>query len=132
MAVDVAGFRARYPEFADAAQYPDALIQRHIDDALCILGNGSNWCSVCIYEQAVYAYVAHLLTLAERTAAGDANAIPGTISSKTAGGVSVSYATPSGVGNSNPSDMWLDGTLYGQFFKQLRNQCLIGVMVATF
>jgi len=129
MTTTVAEFRTRFPEFADDTVYPDARVQLFLDDSVTLyMGTDENrWCGKYDIAQAYLA--AHLLTVATATEAGDSNSKSGTISSKTAGGVSLSYATVAKDRTDN--DQFLSSTGYGQQFLIIRNSCFVGVIVAN-
>ena len=136
MATDVATFRVRFPEFADEATYPDERIQLFLDDAVEFhLGSKeARWCGKYDYAHAYLA--AHLLVAANRTASGNTSIRQGPISSKTARGVSVSYAVAGIVygvvskARSNFDDSLMT-TPYGERFLSIRDTCFGTVMVAN-
>ena len=129
MATDVPTFRVRFPEFADEATYPDDRIQLFLDDAVEFhLGSKeTRWCGKYDYAHAYLA--AHLLVAANRTAGGDTSIRQGPISSKSAGGVAVSYAVTAK--ERSNSDDTLASSPYGERFLSIRNTCFAGVMVAN-
>lgn len=128
MAVDLTTFRLRFPEFADDTEYPDARIQLFLDDAVCFLGADENrWKGK--YNLAQSYLAAHLLTVGTKSEVGDTSANVGAVTSKSAGGVSVSKGyTPK---NSSHSDDYLMSTVYGQQFINIRDMCFVGVLVAN-
>ena len=122
-------FRSRFPEFSDDVEFPDIRIQLFLDDAVALyIGSDENrWCNR--YDIA-HAYLsAHLLTIGTNTEVGDSNSKSGSISSKSAGGVSVSRAIPS-KDRSDTDDFFIT-TAYGQQFLIIRNSCFAGVLVAN-
>lgn len=129
MATDVTAFRARFPEFADDTEFPDARIQLFLDDAAnCYIGTDENrWCGKYDIAQAYLA--AHLLFAGTASEAGDASSKSGPISGKTAGGVSVTRAVATKT-RSDADDFYVS-TAYGQQFLNIRNMCLVGVAVAN-
>lgn len=129
MACTVAEFRIRFPEFADDVEYPDARIQLFLDDAAnCYMGTDENrWCNKYNYAQCYLA--AHLLTVATGAEAGDTSVKSGPVSSKSAGGVSVSRAVVA-KDRSDQDDFYM-GTVYGQQFLNIRNTCFVGVAIAN-
>lgn len=129
MATDVATFRIRFPEFADGAEYSDVRIQLFLDDATnCYMGTDENrWYGKYDYAQSFLA--AHLLTVGTGSEAGDSSVKAGPVSSKTAGGVSVSRAVVA-KDRSDLDDFYM-GTTYGQQFLIIRNTCFVGVTVAN-
>lgn len=128
MAITVEEFRLRFPEFADETEYPNLRIQLFLDDAAIIYmgSDEGRWCNKYNIAQAYLA--AHLLTSATKTEAGDANTSAGPITSKTAGGVSVTRASNSSANRSDGDDFFY-GTSYGQQFIIMRNTCFVAVMV---
>ena len=129
MACTVAEFRIRFPEFADDVEYSDARIQLFLDDAAnCYMGTDENrWCNKYNYAQCYLA--AHLLTVGIGSEAGDTSVKSGPVSSKTAGGVSVSRAVVA-KDRSDQDDFYM-GTVYGQQFLNIRNTCFVGVAIAS-
>lgn len=127
MACTVAEFRARFPEFSDAIEYPDFRIQLFLDDAANIyMGTDeTRWCGKYNYAQCHLA--AHLLVSATAAEAGDSSSKLGGISSKTAGGVSVTRAIVAS--ETGVADAFYMSTTYGVKFVILRNTCFIGVLV---
>lgn len=122
----VAEFRIRFPEFEDDLEYSDERIQLFIDDTIAHMGDDeSRWCNK--YNLAQAYLTAHLLTIASGSEAGDTSAKSGPISSKTAGGVSVTHAVTAS--DSSHGDNFYMSTAYGQYFIVIRNSCFIGVMV---
>jgi len=122
-------FRSRFPEFSDDVEFPDIRIQLFLDDAvtLYIGSDEGRWCGR--YDIA-HAYLsAHLLTVGTNTEVGDSNSKSGSISSKSAGGVSVSRAIPS-KDRSDIDDFFIT-TAYGQQFLNIRNSCFVGALVAN-
>lgn len=131
MAATVGDFRTRFPEFSDPIAYPDERIQQALDDAAMLMGTDeSRWCGSAKYDVAQCYLAAHLLTIGDRTAAGDASGAVGPISSKAAGGVSVTRAVFTNP-NTSESDLWYAGTSYGQYYLVLRRTCFVGVTVAN-
>lgn len=129
MATDVPTFRSRFPEFSDSVEYPDTRIQLFLDDAVNVyMGTDENrWCGKYDVAQAYLA--AHLLTVGTGSELGDSNSKSGGISSKSAGGVSISYATVAKDRTDN--DQFFSSTVYGQQFLIIRNSCFVGVLVAN-
>ena len=129
MAIDIATLRTRFPEFSDNTEYPDARIQIFIEDAqLIYMGADENrWQGKYNYAQAYL--VAHLLITAEASEAGDSSVKVGPVSSKSAGGVSVTRAVATK--NRSEGDDFYMGTVYGQRFMMIRNTCFAGVLVAN-
>ncbi len=129
MAVTVTLFRTRFPEFSDETEYPAPRIQLFIDDAANIhMGTDENrWCNKYDFAQAYLA--AHLLIGATASEVGDSSVKVGPISSKSAGGVSVTRAVVS-KDRSDMDDFYM-GTAYGQQFLNVRNTCFVGVAIAN-
>ena len=129
MACSVADLRVRFPEFEDEVEYTDGRIQLFLDDsANCYMGtNESRWCGKYDYAQCYLA--AHLLAIGTGSEAGDASVKAGPISSKSAGGVSVTRAVVAK--NRSDQDEFYMSTIYGQQFLNIRNSCFVGVAVAN-
>lgn len=129
MAVSVADFRVRFPEFSDETDFPDSRISLFLGDAtLLYMGSAEQvWCGKYDVAQAYLA--AHLLTVGEGSAAGSSSAIAGPITSKSAGGVSVTRAVTAKTRSDN--DDFLLSTIYGQQYINIRAQCFVGVAVAN-
>jgi hypothetical protein len=129
MAATTENIRLRFPEFSDETEYPDARIQLFIDDAVAQMGtNEKRWCGK--YDIAQAYLVAHFLTLATNSEAGDTSAKTGPVQSKTAGGVSVTRAA-SDASKRSARDDYLLQTAYGQRYDDLRRQCFVGVRAAV-
>ena len=129
MATDVATFRVRFPEFSDDTEYPDLRVQLFLDDAANIhMGTDEDrWCNKYDFAQAYLA--AHLLLVGTGSEAGDTSSKVGTISSKSAGGVSVSKSVVA-KDRSDMDDFYVSST-YGQQFLNIRNTCFVGVLTAN-
>ena len=125
MACDVTSFRLRFPEFESNVEYPDARIQLFLDDAFEDIGPDElRWGEK--FDRAHCYLSAHLLTSGTTTEAGNTSSNAGAITSKSAGGVSVtrsSLAKDLSIGD----DFYLT-TSYGQQFMRIRNSCFVGVM----
>lgn len=97
MAVTNADFRANFPEFADVSKYPEAQVtfwRTYAENLL--MPSACRWSNMLDY--AIQLVMAHQLALAGRNAAaaaagGAPGAVQGAASSKSVGGVSVSYDT---------------------------------------
>ena len=126
MTTSVTQFRARFP---DQAEYSDERIQLFLDDAANIyMGlNESRWCNN--YDTAQAYLAAHLLTVGTATEAGDSSANAGPITSKSAGGVSVSKSVTT-KDRSDADDFYMS-TSYGQQFLNIRNMCFVPVVIAN-
>ena len=88
--VDIATFRAVFPEFGDAAKYPDAQVQYYLDFAVQSL-RPEAWRN--LLERGTGLFVAHYLAMSAISRAG---AIPGRgqlgiVASKSVGPASISY-----------------------------------------
>ena len=129
MATDVSTFRARFPEFADDTEYPDARVQLFLDDAANLyMGTDENhWSSK--YDPAQAYLAAHLLLVGTSAEAGDSSSKAGPVASKTAGGVSVARAVVAK--DRSDGDEFLMSSSYGQQFLNIRNMCFAGVAVAN-
>lgn len=88
--VDIAAFRAVFPEFGDAAKYPDAQVQYYLDFAVQSL-RPEAWRN--LLERGTGLFVAHYLAMSAVSGSG---AIPGRgqlgiVASKSVGPASISY-----------------------------------------
>lgn len=128
MSIVVSDIRTRFPEFSDDSEYPDARIQLFIDDSEVIYmgSEESRWGDK--YNIAQSYLVAHLLHSASVQEAGDALNKSGPISSKSAGGVSVTRAVVAK--DRSDQDYFLSTTSYGQRFLEIRRLCFPGVITA--
>ena len=88
--VDIATFRAVFPEFGDAAKYPEAQVQYYLDFAVQSL-RPEAWRN--LLERGTGLFVAHYLAMSAVSGSG---AIPGRgqlgiVASKSVGPASISY-----------------------------------------
>ena len=88
--MDIATFRAVFPEFGDAAKYPDAQVQYYLDFAVQSL-RPEAWRN--LLERGTGLFVAHYLSMSAISRAGT---IPGRgqlgiVASKSVGPASISY-----------------------------------------
>lgn len=129
MATDVSTFRTRFPEFSDNTEYPDARIQLFLDDAVNLyMGTQeSRWCNKYDIAQAYLS--AHLLSMGTATEVGDTSSKAGPVSSKSAGGVSVTRAVIAK--ERSDEDEFYASTSYGQQFLNIRNTCFVGVLAVN-
>jgi len=129
MAITVANFKVRFPEFSDETDFPDARVQLFLDDAVAIyMGTDElRWGTKYDYAQAYLG--AHLLTQGANSEVGDSSSKVGPISSKSAGGVSLTRAVVAK--DRADSDEFFMSTVYGQQFLITRNRCFVGVLVAN-
>ena len=126
MVCTVEHFRTRFPEFADAQLYVKPRIQLFLDDAACFIGDDeSNWCGK--YNMAQCYYAAHLMETLSSAEAGDSSSKAGPVSSKSAGGVSVTRAVSTR--ERSETDEFLSSTIYGQQYLNIRNSCFSGIAV---
>jgi hypothetical protein len=120
--------RIRFPEFSDPVEYPDARIQLFIDDTICIMGaDESRW---SCYDPAQAYLTAHFLAVGTATESGSSSGTAGPITSKSAGGVSVTRGYTASPGMSQ-QDSFYSSTSYGQRFLLYRDQSFVGVRVAN-
>lgn len=127
--ITVATFRTRFPEFSDEIEFPEERIQLFIDDSVALyVGEDENhWRGK--YDIAQSYITAHLLSVASGSEAGDTSSKGGPISSKSAGGVSLSRAVS--VKDRSDGDDFLMTTVYGQYYISIRATCFLGVLVAN-
>lgn len=128
MAITIADFRTRFPEFSDNAQYPDARVQLFLDDAVAILGSDEgHWDGN--YDRAQAYITGHMLVIASETEGGSSSSKSGPITSTSAGGVSVNR-NASQHSRSEIDDFFMT-TSYGQQYITIRNMTFVGVLTAT-
>jgi hypothetical protein len=116
--ISVEGFRSAFPAFADVDDYPDARVQFWLNLARKMLSE-ARWGD--IYEEGVYLYAAHGLTVEHRAAGsggqGDAGSI-GAVTSESQSVGSMSYSqsfdTSAYAGNGQ-----MAATVYGQQYLDL-------------
>lgn len=130
MTVNIATFRADYPEFANAATYPDSAITYWLKVAGLLL-NACRWQDML--DVATELFVAHNLVLerqAQKSAAGGAapGLSTGPVSSKTVGPVTQAYDTTAGI-NSDAGHWNL--TTFGTRFYQLMQMFGAGPIQVT-
>lgn len=131
MTVTVDQFRARFPEFCDKNEYTPERVQLFLDDATIFIGTDENhWGGSVKYNRAQSYLSAHLLVKATKSEMGDTNS-SGNITSKSAGGVSVTRSSPD-VSNMSTDDADLMSTTYGQEYIKIRDLCFSGILVATY
>lgn len=115
---DIASFRAAFPEFADTARYPDAMITFWAGLATAQV-NVNRW--GLQVPAGIQLYVAHEITLAaQNQKSGIIGGVPGGASgpanSKTVGNVTVSYDTQQ---TAERDAGWWNLTIYGKQFIRL-------------
>lgn len=129
MAISVADFRIRFPEFSEVSDYPDARIELFLDDAVDFMGdNESRWCGN--YDKAQAYLAAHYVYEGVLSEVGDAGAKAGPIVGKSAGGVSVTRTGSSSSVKSDEDNYFLT-TKYGQRFITYRDGCFVGIFSAS-
>ena len=125
MALTTTAFRTRYPEFADAAAYPEPLVADYLALAVNFV-NEARWAELTDYGIGLWA--AHNLVMAKQTqATAAAGGLPGSaagvIASKSGGGLSVSYDV---MLTSSDKAGPFNATHYGREFHRLSLQMGIG------
>ena len=127
MAITVSDFRARFPEFSDVVEYPDATINLYISDTVIYMGSDANWWSgETKYNYAQSYLTAHLLyTFTNVSDSGDAGSISGQVNTKVIGSTTVvrSVATKA---RSDEDDFFVT-TAYGQQYIIIRNKIFQGI-----
>ena len=118
--ITAAQLRADYPEFNSSTTYPNSTISYYLNLAYIMLDPG-RWST--LLDTGAELFVAHNLVLEARAQAESANgSLPGrevgVLSSKSVGGVSISYDTASGV--EKDAGHW-NLTIYGTRLKRLIN-----------
>jgi len=109
MAVTVAEFKTRFPEFETAVE---ATVQMFLDDAVVIL-NETYW--GVKYNLGLSYYTAHHLSLASKSSSGAGGSV-GPVAGRSVDGVSVSFAT---AGLNTTGDQFYSSTTYGQRYLSL-------------
>lgn len=129
MSISVSDFRTRFPEFSDTEEYTDPRINMFISDSqLLYMGTDElRWNGRYDIAQAYLS--AHLLIKASFSELGDSSSKSGSVSSKSAGGVSVTRSVVSK--ERSDTDDFLMSTTYGQQFISIRNMTFVGVTVAN-
>lgn len=126
MTITVADLRTKFPEVSDEFEYPDAVLQRAIDEAVCIMGDDETaWCEK--YDAANEYLAMHFWAGNTATSAGDTGSKIGNVTSKSAGGVSVGRSSPNSAANLSVDDAEFSSTAYGVKFLRLRNSCFMGM-----
>jgi len=125
MSITTEQFRARFPQFADSVEYPDATIEMYIGDTELTMGTDENFWNGK-YDYAQYYLTAHFLVSGEALEAGQTSANVGPITSKSAGGVSVTRGAVA-KDRSDEDDYFLS-TAYGQRYIQIRSSAFVGVL----
>jgi hypothetical protein len=110
VAIDIADFKTRYPEFDPVA---DPVIQLALDDSEMdvVVAKVGDY-----YERVVFALAAHRLALQPGVAAVGGPSGGGLLASKSVGDVSASYVTPSDL---TTSTYQLNSTIYGRTYLEL-------------
>ncbi|EMB4322226.1 DUF4054 domain-containing protein [Pluralibacter gergoviae] len=131
----VTDFRAYYPEFKDAGQWPDDDVRRALEEGDS--ETGKRWLSyrarlASIKKRGMFAFAAHKLVMWQRARGMDgAGGDYGTayaISGKSVGDESTSYAVPSVTGDELIINGDLPLTSYGLEFLRLRRRAGTGAM----
>lgn len=115
MTLTIAQFREQFPEFASSSTYPDAVVQARLNQAYLMLP-AERWDTAL--DLGAGWFVAHYLALGKMAAANAAapGSVSGPVTSKSVGGVSVSYDTSSSI--YSDAGHW-NITLYGRQFWDL-------------
>jgi hypothetical protein len=116
----VSEFRAIFSAFSDPTLYPDIAINYWIGEAVLAL-DPVRWGQ--FYNQGLRLYVAHMLALDRHSARSNGGLGAGVPSSKSVGGVSISYDTQ--FGSETDGGAW-NLTTYGQRYIRLARQAGAG------
>lgn len=130
----IAAFRSYYDEFVDTTTWPDADVQRHLEDA--VAETGGRWgeyteSPLSLRARGMFAYTAHKLVLRRAAknavAAGGTPAAPQQAESKQVGDEQVTHAVarPQSMNEADGSGD-LRSTIYGQEFLRLRRRAGMG------
>jgi hypothetical protein len=93
MAIDVATFRIRFPEYADIVLHPDARIQLFLDDAVLCVDEDcwGQWHELGVYNLAAHEYALRYDATTGNVKTGSSAGSAGALKSKTVDKVSGSY-----------------------------------------
>lgn len=119
MAVTVATFKIRFPEFASIE---DEVIQMFIDDSSLFV-NENIWDTK--YDLGVSYRAAHELAIYNNTSAGNSEA-SGPITGQSVDGVSISFGSSNKI---TDETMYLSSTIYGQKYLAMRKTLGIGAYI---
>ena len=120
---DVALFRTQFPEFSDAVNYPDSMLQMYWDIATCYISDSDYGAlSGSCRQFAINCMTAHLTKLGTNT---EDNEALNFVTSATIDKISVSVAQPP---NRNQWSWWLSLTPYGQQLQALLSVNAVGGM----
>ena len=125
MTVTPTTFKNKYTEFSSVT---DARVLIFIDDAALEMNEGQ-WGD--LYDRGHAALTAHMLSIAEREAlaSGSGTAAVGSVSGRTVGSVSVTFATPQISGGSVES--YYLSTSYGAEYWRLVQLVGLGILAVT-
>ena len=119
MSCTVSDFRTRFPEFSNATDYPDTLIQNAIDEAKLFIDE-VRFCK--FYDVAVCYLSAHNVAISSGAKDGDfSSSNPNT--ARAVGSVSESFGTAT---YNNHNDSFLGSTVYGQKYLMYESRACIG------
>lgn len=110
--LDIAVFRALFPEFLNATAFPDAVIQAQWDVAVSAMGDQDGWAlSGAALRNALNYLTAHQMKLALiANTGGGGSGVAGVVTGATIDKVSVQLAAPTTKGG---WQYWLASTPYG-------------------
>lgn len=115
--ITVKDFRDAFPEFNDTTKYPDAYLQRYLDEAQCYISTRNFRIRPAVRILAIEYMAGHLITLAATDGAGNANPNAGDggllVTSAHIDSVSVSMMAPIA---SDAFSQWVQSTAYGRKF----------------
>lgn len=119
-------FKDMFEEFSDIS---DIKIELALDEAMLFVGENeeksyNHWQAEKNYKYALMYLSAHIIYMNKRSNLGDAEAVNGVVTSKSAGGVSISKSASSKP-NFSDGDMGLESTKYGQKYLALRFQKIV-------
>lgn len=108
---NVSNFRPQFPQFADDAAFPDAMLQGQFDLATAYVSADTyGSMPVAARTQALYLMTAHLLALGVILAADSYQGQVGVVTGSTVGNVSVTLQPPD---SRSEWRWWLNTTPYG-------------------
>ncbi|WRQ13126.1 head completion adaptor protein [Vibrio phage vB_VpM-pA2SJ1] len=128
----IADFRIDKEGFADSTKWPDKKLKRALMKADKETGS-SRWgaySDLSLKQEGMFAYAAHYLTMSKAasttTARGGVASAVGSVSSKSVGDESISFAVAGAATVNQMGESWLTATAYGQEFKRLQQRAGTG------
>lgn len=124
--LDLANFRAQFPQFAEISAFPDAVIQGQFDMGTAyVQPRVSSYMPEPARRQALYLMAAHLLALGVIVAQGNYTGQPGIVTQSAVGDVSATLLAPP---VKSQWAWWLNLTPYGAQLQALLAAQSVGGM----